>query len=858
MQFFRHSVLAVKVLQWVLLVSLVVFAVATAFGFAHERQKALELAHASAQDAAQQSIAGISNALWQYDVAGLNALLSGMVTSRVVVRAEVLGLDKQVAEVIAPGFSGTVDRVWSVPVLAPDQPTRIGTLRISEPYAQANVQIADTLQILVLTDLAKIVGLALVLIIIVYRTITRHLRQLASAVAELGHSEYAPKLSVARKASRFYRDEIDTLVDAINRFVAERGEEISRRSAAEEERQLAIVALAQSEENLAITLHSIGDAVIATDAAGRVTRMNPTAERLTGWLLDEAMDQPLSEVFRVVDATTGEAITDPVQQVKAHGQVVGLANHRLLLAKGGQQYQIADSADPICNAEGAIVGVVLMFSDVTEKYRSDEALRIAATAFESQQGMFITNAHRVILRVNQAFTTITGYSAQEAVGQTTRMLSSGRHDGTFYVVLMKSLSNLGTWAGKIWNRRKNGEVYPEWLTISAVKDNAGLVTHYVAIFNDISERVRAQAQIDTLAFYDPLTQLPNRRLLLDRLEQALHVSTRHARKSALLFVDLDNFKTINDTLGHFQGGALLVQLAQRLKTCIREGDTVARLGSDEFVVMLEDLSEDDIEAATQAEVVADNVLAAFVPDFTLDSGAHHGTPSIGITLFGGQTLESSEQPLQRAELAMFQAKAAGRNTLRFFDARMQAKVSARAALETDFREAVYTQHFVLAYQAHHRGGGAIALATPAARCGVAGQIHSAGRRNRPDFAHRPMGARDRLRATCGLGATARAGKTEHGRERERTPIFGDWFCGPRVARAGAERCQCHAAQTVADREYVGGRCGGRHRQDVRAQSPWRGLLTGRLWHRLLVAGLPQAPVAGPTQDRPGLCAQHRH
>ena len=345
--------------------------------------------------------------------------------------------------------------------------------------------------------------------------------------------------------------------------------------------------------------------------------------------------------------------------------------------------------------------------DITARKQAEEALRIAATAFESQQGMTITNAQRVILRVNRAFTAITGYSAEEAVGQTPQILSSGRHDSAFFTAMTKTLETEGAWQGEIWNRRKSGEVYPEWLTISAVKDNAGLTTHYVAIFNDVSERVSAQAQIDTLAFYDPLTQLPNRRLLLDRLDQALHVSTRHTRKNALLFVDLDNFKTLNDTQGHSQGDLLLVQVAQRLKTCVREGDTVSRLGSDEFVVMLEDLSEDSVEAATQAEAVADNVLNAFVADFILDGGAHHGTPSIGITLFGGKTLEGSEQPLRRAELAMFQAKAAGRNTLRFFDTQMQAEVSAHAAIEVDLREAVAKKQFLLHYQPQVVGAGRI-------------------------------------------------------------------------------------------------------------------------------------------------------
>jgi diguanylate cyclase (GGDEF)-like protein/PAS domain S-box-containing protein len=356
--------------------------------------------------------------------------------------------------------------------------------------------------------------------------------------------------------------------------------------------------------------------------------------------------------------------------------------------------------------DGAPAILVTML-DITGQKQAEEALRIAATAFESQQGMTITDAHRVILRVNKAFTAITGYSAEEAVGQTPRILKSGRHDSAFYAAMTNSLETEGVWQGEIWNRRKNGEIYPEWLTLSAVKDQAGRATHYVASFNDVSERVHAQAQINTLAFYDPLTQLPNRRLLLDRLQQTLHVSTRHARKNALLFVDLDNFKTLNDTQGHFQGDALLVQVAQRLKTCIREGDTVARLGSDEFVVMLEDLSENSVEAATQAEAVADKVLGAFVTDFMLGGGAYHGTPSIGITLFGGQTLEGSDQPLKRAELAMFQAKSAGRNTLRFFDTQMQAEVSALAALEADLRDALVKQQFLLHYQPQVVGAGRI-------------------------------------------------------------------------------------------------------------------------------------------------------
>ena len=465
-------------------------------------------------------------------------------------------------------------------------------------------------------------------------------------------------------------------------------------------RQIARKKLLDSELHLRSIIEAEPACIKIVDAQGRLREMNPAGlAMIEAQALEQVAGRPVLDLiaphyrseFKQMHerVLAGEAVelTFEVQGLK--GRRRWLETHAVPLEHDGEIVQLA------------------ITRDITERKQAEEALRIAATAFESQQGMAITDAQRVILRVNKAFTGITGYSAEEAIGKTPRILASGRHDSAFYAAMTHALETSSTWQGEIWNRRKNGEIYPEWLTISAVQDSAGVTSHYVAIFNDVSERVDAQAQIDTLAFYDPLTQLPNRRLLLDRLDQALHVSRRHMRKNALLFVDLDNFKTLNDTLGHYQGDVLLVQVAQRLKICVREGDTLARLGSDEFVVMLEDLSEDVISAAAQAEAVAEKILNAFVAEFTLGSGAHHGTPSIGITLFGGEALENSEQPLKRAELAMFQAKAAGRNTYRFFETRMQAEVSRQAALEADLRDAVTRQQFLLHYQPQVVGTGRV-------------------------------------------------------------------------------------------------------------------------------------------------------
>jgi diguanylate cyclase (GGDEF)-like protein/PAS domain S-box-containing protein len=303
---------------------------------------------------------------------------------------------------------------------------------------------------------------------------------------------------------------------------------------------------------------------------------------------------------------------------------------------------------------------------IEDRLQSDAQLRIAATAFESQEGMMITDANYVILRANHAITEITGYGAEELIGRTPRMLRSGRHSEEFYAQMWDTVKRTGKWQGEVLSRRKNGEIYPKWLTITAVKGRDGSVTHFVTAETDITARKAAEDEIAMLAFYDPLTELPNRRLLLDRLQLAQASSTRSARHGALLFIDLDNFKTLNDTLGHDMGDLLLQQVAQRLSSCIREDDTVARLGGDEFVVMLQGLSENAAEAATQAQTLGEKILAMFKQPFALDGHEILSSPSIGITLFiGHQT--SIKDLLKQADLAMYQSKAAGRNTLRFFD-----------------------------------------------------------------------------------------------------------------------------------------------------------------------------------------------
>ena len=333
----------------------------------------------------------------------------------------------------------------------------------------------------------------------------------------------------------------------------------------------------------------------------------------------------------------------------------------------------------------------------TERKRTEQDLRIAAAAFESQEAMMITDANSVIQQVNQAFTKITGYTAADVLGQTPSLLQSGLHDADFYRAMWDSIHHTDGWQGEIWDRRKNGELYPTWLTISAVKDKNGTVTNYIGSHSDITERWKAEAEIEKLAYFDQLTGLPNRLLLQDRLKRLMAASSRSGCYGSLLFIDLDNFKTLNDTQGHDMGDLLLQQVAQRLTDCVREGDTVARLGGDEFVVILTGLHRDEGAAASDVETVAAKILASVNQTYLLGNVSHHCTASIGATLIRDDRI-STDELMKQADLAMYKSKASGRNMVHFFDPALEIAVMARANLEDDLRRALAENQFLLHYQ----------------------------------------------------------------------------------------------------------------------------------------------------------------
>lgn len=712
------------------------------------------------------------------------------------------------------------------------------------------------------------------------------------------------------------------------------------------------LAHAVREANLEVTLRSIGDAVIATDILGNVTCMSPEAERLTGWNFEDAKGCALSEVFRVVNEHSGEPVNDLVERVRRENSIVVMTEDSMLIASDGSCYQIYENGAPIYGDTGILVGVLLVFRDITQsrklksrlsdnakrmqrvidtsmdavivtdehgmveewnpaaelmfgwsseeirkqpiheaiipeefreqhllgikrlietnqtsvhtkriestglyrdghtfpidlamtsirtengwvfnafirdltdqKYKenvirknevllreaqriaklgyweldlvedtlvwSDEIyrmfcfdpassepsyelfintihpedrarvdaayndslknrlpyniihrivtsegvkvvheqcettyvddkpvrslglvqditerannldeLRLAATTFRVHAGILITETDGTILRVNPAFEEMTGYSSSELVGNNPRMLQTGKQSKEFYNSIWDKVASEGTWQGELWNKRKDGTLYAEWLTVTAVNDDVGKVTHYVGTSQDITERKQAESQIEYLAYHDDLTDLANRRLLHDRLHQNIAACKRHNEFGAVLLLDLDRFKDLNDSLGHSVGDEILRQVSSRLKVMMRDEDTVARLGGDEFVVVLSSAGEDISTIGLRVQAIAEKIRISLSQPYKLKDGQCHINVSIGISLFPEES-EDIEDILKHADTALYRAKAQGRNTVCFYQPSMQLEVDSRLAIGNGLRSAIKNNEFVLHYQ----------------------------------------------------------------------------------------------------------------------------------------------------------------
>lgn len=484
----------------------------------------------------------------------------------------------------------------------------------------------------------------------------------------------------------------------ILRIIGQRiGMEIERKHNLEAKERISDT-LRINEDRLHQAIRVSGTGIFDQNHCNNSIYCSPELRALFGWSNNELVT---AETFAAsIYSEDRQRVIEAIQHAQnpSGNGLLDIA-HRILRPNGEVRW-LATRSQTFFETDGKAyraVRTVGAVRDITEKKLAEQEQRLFATAFQTQEGIIITDANQIIVRVNQAFTNITGYSAQEAIGNRPSMLKSGRHDSLFYRAMHKALRNEGYWQGEIWDRHKDGHVYPKWLTITAVKDSDNETTHYVANFSDITERKAAEDKIQLLAFYDPLTQLPNRTLLIERLEHAIATHGHIQNFGALLFLDLDNFKILNDTQGHRIGDELLIEVGKRLKDCVSEVDTVSRLGGDEFVVLLEELGESDSNAALHASNVAEKIIAVLREPYQLSNLVHYISASIGIVLFN--TPEATvASVLASADTAMYQAKKSGKNAYCFFDPSMQHTLERRSILETALRKAIANKELRLLYQ----------------------------------------------------------------------------------------------------------------------------------------------------------------
>jgi diguanylate cyclase (GGDEF)-like protein/PAS domain S-box-containing protein len=442
-----------------------------------------------------------------------------------------------------------------------------------------------------------------------------------------------------------------------------------------------------SEEKFAKAFHASPDGMAITrEHDGMVVEVNDGFTRLTGYNERECRDRSTFDLN--LWAYPGER-----DQLREHLKRYGFVNDfRVHIRSADGHLRVCElSAHPVLIAgEDCILTIT---RDITERQQMQEKLHLAATVFESTaEGVLITDTSQRITAVNRAFSEITGYSEQEAMGQTPRLLASGQHDSAFYAAMWYQLSAEGHWQGEICNRRKNGELYPSWLTISAVRSKDDCITHFVAVFADISSLKHAQARLDYQAHHDPLTGLPNRTLFESRLQTALSHSAESGSLGAVLFLDLDRFKHINDSLGHPVGDLLLKGIAQRLKENLRDIDTVARLGGDEFIVLLPGLTQ-----PSDAEAIANKLLACFTAPFQAGEHEFFMSASIGSSLFPTDGTDVATL-VKNADAAMYRSKAKGRNRIESYTRDLTSQASERIALEQELRRALERNELSLSYQ----------------------------------------------------------------------------------------------------------------------------------------------------------------
>ncbi len=465
-------------------------------------------------------------------------------------------------------------------------------------------------------------------------------------------------------------------------------ESMTRITAIAMEREQTMMQLQCSEAEWLRAMEQFDDVIYLLDKERRLVRGNSAFYRMVGLDREHSVGRPVEELVH----PEGEETPCPVcvaQKALREGVFImepDDPNNPL-----GRPLEL--SLRLVRDEGGAVTGIAMNLHDLSLTRQIEQRQRLAATVFESTaEGVVITDPDGTIVDVNRAFSEIMGYSREEVLGKNPRIWKSGRHDESFYRDMWHTLKEAGYWRGEIWNRRRSGELVPEWGTISGVSDEQGRLSHYVAVFSDISAIKQTQEKLEHLAHYDALTDLPNRLLFNARLAHAVRHAERHDSKLAVLFLDLDRFKNINDSLGHSMGDELLCQISGRLKKRLRREDTVARLGGDEFVVLLENLP-----GPHSVAVMAEKLMDTLRKPVTLEAQPVHISVSVGISIYPDDGRDSASL-VRNADAAMYRAKESGRNTYEFYTAELTSNTLERVAMENDLWQAVARDELYLLYQ----------------------------------------------------------------------------------------------------------------------------------------------------------------
>ena len=480
------------------------------------------------------------------------------------------------------------------------------------------------------------------------------------------------------------KDNLTRLPAAVTREIKEAQDRREYRRAAE--------ALRESEERWKFALEGAGEGVWDWDVPGRRVLFSARWKEMLGYAESEIGSDLEEWEKRIHPDDKARVMAD--LQVYFEDKTRTYVNEHRLSCKDGTWKWVLDRGMIVSRLpDGQPLRMIGTLADISARKHAEESMHLAAMVYQhSSEAMAIADADNIIVSVNPAFTQTTGYEADEVIGRDPSILKSGRHDPVFYEAMWQGIKTTGHWQGEIWNRHKNGAAYAAYLTINTIFDADGLVNRRVALFSDITQKKESEELIWRHANFDALTQLPNRRMLLDRLQQAIKKSHRTGMSLALLFLDLDEFKDVNDTLGHEMGDILLKEAAQRMCSCVRGTDTVARLGGDEFTIVLCEL-----EDTGSVERVAQEILQKLAAPFQLGTEAAYISASIGITLYPTDATEI-EDLFRNADQAMYATKALGRNRYSYFTASMQEAAQLRKRLTSDLRSALLDQQFQIYYQ----------------------------------------------------------------------------------------------------------------------------------------------------------------